>query len=145
MLCFAGVCQGKSICSCRLLTTFGWRNIGHEGRHFGEFSKQAKARGFKVASNIASNQRNREIQKFRETEQLVVYQLLPNLAVWENFGWLSSGSEPASMWGPLHDIHIKSRVLVTIAIFRVSWFYYFINWFYYYRDWCLLYFSVTCL
>ena len=31
----------------KLLTTFGWRAEGHEGGHFGEFSKQAKARWFK--------------------------------------------------------------------------------------------------
>ena len=38
---------------------------------------------------------------FREVEQLAVYQLLTNLAVWEDFGWLSSGSEPVSMRGLL--------------------------------------------
>ena len=31
-------------------------------------------------------------------EQSVVYQLLPHLTIWEYFTWLSSGSEPVSMW-----------------------------------------------
>ena len=34
---------------------------------------------------------------FWEGEKLVVYQLLPNLAIGEDFGWLSSGSEPVSI------------------------------------------------
>ena len=38
---------------------------------------------------------------FREIDQKVVYQLLPNLAILEQFGWLSSGSELVDMWGPL--------------------------------------------
>ena len=38
---------------------------------------------------------------FREVEQLAVYQLLPNLAIWEDFGWLSSGGELVSIWGTL--------------------------------------------
>ena len=38
---------------------------------------------------------------FREIDQKAVYQLLPNLAILEHFGWLSSGSELVNMWGPL--------------------------------------------
>ena len=52
---------------------------------------------------------------FREVEQLVVYQMLSNLDIWEDLGWLSSGSELESMWGP----HIKSIVPTTIAKLRV--------------------------
>ena len=51
---------------------------------------------------------------FREVEQLAIYQLLPNLTIWECFGWLFSGSELAvSMWAPLQDIHRKSRAFVS--------------------------------
>ena len=57
---------------------------------------------------------------FREVEQLAVYQLLPNLTISEDFGWLSSGSEPVmSIWEPLWDIHRKSKAPVTFRIFRV--------------------------
>ena len=38
---------------------------------------------------------------FREVEQLAVFQLLPNLTVWEYFAWLSSGTEPVGMWAHL--------------------------------------------
>ena len=34
---------------------------------------------------------------FWEVEKLAVYQLLSNLAIGEDFGWLSSGSEPVSI------------------------------------------------
>ena len=46
--------QRKSTSLCRLLANFIWRNKGHEGGDFGEFSKQAKARGIKVVFPQAS-------------------------------------------------------------------------------------------
>ena len=54
-----------------------------------------------------------------EKKQLTVYQLLPNLAIWEHFVWLSSGSEPVNMWAPLQNIHRNSRALATTIIFSV--------------------------
>ena len=56
---------------------------------------------------------------FREVEQWEIYQLVPNVSRWKYFGWLSSRSEPVSMWGSLQDIHAKSRTLFTSARFRV--------------------------
>lgn len=57
--------------------------------------------------------------QFIKVEQLAVYHLLPDLIICEDFGWLSSGSEPVSMEAPFWYIHTMSRALVTIRIFRV--------------------------
>ena len=39
---------------------------------------------------------------FREIEQLAVYQLLPGLAIWEDFSLMTGcDNEPVSMWAPL--------------------------------------------
>ena len=57
---------------------------------------------------------------FREVEQLAFYQLLPNIAILEDFEWLSSG--PVSKWA-CEDLcktsHIKCIALVTRKIFRI--------------------------
>ena len=47
-----------------------------------------KKRPVKVASTMFLS---------REVEQLKVYQLLPNFAIWGDFEWLPSGSEPVIM------------------------------------------------
>ena len=54
---------------------------------------------------------------FGEVEQLVVYQLLPNLAIWEDFIWLSSDSEPylRNVFGAMSNVRANS-----IAIFQGS-------------------------
>ena len=36
--------SGKSTFLCRLLITFEWRNLGHKGAHFNEFSKQQNSK-----------------------------------------------------------------------------------------------------
>ena len=61
-------------------------------RFFPKIALIAKKRPLKVTSIIFL---------FTEVEQLAVYQLLPNLTIWEDFRWLSSGGEPVSMWAPL--------------------------------------------
>ena len=56
----------------------------------------------------------------REVEQLTVYQLLPNLTIWEYFGLLFPDSEPVSMWAPLWDNQTMSRAFFTTAMLLIS-------------------------
>ena len=58
---------------------------------------------------------------FREAEQLAVYQLLPNLATWEDFEWLSSGSEPVSLWGPHINIMFMALDTIYYIIYNIWW------------------------
>ena len=53
-----------------------------------KIASAAKKRPMKVTSTMFL---------FWEVEQLAVYQLLSNLAIGEDVGWLSSGSEPVSI------------------------------------------------
>ena len=63
------------------------------GMHiFLKIASIAKKSPVKVTSTTFLFQRSRTISR---------YQLLPNLATGEDFEWLSSGSEPVSMWGSL--------------------------------------------
>ena len=48
----------------------------------------------------------------RDVEQITVYQLLPDLAVLKNFGWLSSFSGTVSMRGPCEHSLNFSRVFL---------------------------------
>ena len=54
---------------------------------------------------------------FREVEQLVVYQLLPNLTIWEDFVW-DDCFLVVNQSARLYDIPAKFRTSVT-KIFRV--------------------------
>ena len=53
----------------------------------------------------------------REVEQLVVYQLLPNFTIWEDFVW-DDCFLAVNQWACLYDIPTKFRIFVT-KIFRV--------------------------
>ena len=98
---FEKKCQRKSNCLRRLLTT-RWRRVGYESGHFSKFSNPVSLRRLFFFSDCLKRLVVRVFPKtaliskkcllkvtsttflFKEVEQLAVYQLLPNLAIWEH-------------------------------------------------------------